>query len=38
MLGVCSNSAKTNVLGAEVAWFTRSDAALGELADLERRI
>lgn len=36
MLGVCSNSAKTYVLGALVACTTKSDAARGELADLLR--
>lgn len=38
MLGVWSNSAKTKVFGAEVAWFMRSIAARGEVADLERRM
>ena len=38
MLGVWSSSAKTKVLGAEVAWVTKSAAARGELADLERRM
>lgn len=36
MLGCCNNSAKTYVLGEEVAWVTRSAAARGELADLAR--
>ena len=38
MLGVWSNSAKTKVLGADVACVTRSAAARGEFADLERRM
>ena len=38
MFGVWSSSAKTYVLGADVAWVTRSAAARGELADLERRM
>ena len=37
MLGVWSNSAKTYVFGAEVAWVMRSIAARGEVADLARR-
>lgn len=36
MLGVCSSSAKTYVLGALVACEIRSEAALGEVADLLR--
>lgn len=38
MLGIWSSSANTKVLGAEVAWVTRSAAARGEFADLERRM
>ena len=38
MLGVWSSSAKRKVFGAEVAWFMRSIAARGEVADLERRM
>jgi len=36
MLGVCSSSAKTYVLGALVACETKSEAARGEVADLLR--
>lgn len=38
MFGVWRSSAKTKVLGADVAWVTRSAAARGEFADLERRM
>ena len=38
MLGVCRSSAKTKVLGADVACVTRSAAALGELADLASKM
>ena len=38
MLGVWSSSAKTKVLGEEVACLTKSAAARGEVADLERRM
>ena len=37
MLGVCSNSVKTKVLGAEVDLSIRSTAARAEVADLESR-
>jgi hypothetical protein len=36
MFGVCSSSAKTKVFGAEVACVTRSAAARGEVADLDK--
>lgn len=36
IFGVCSNSAKTYVFGAEVACVMRSAAARGEFALLER--
>ena len=38
MLGVWRSSAKTKVFWAEVAWLTKSAAARGEFADLERRM
>lgn len=38
MLGVWRSSAKTYVLGAEMALLMRSAAERGEVADLERRI
>ena len=38
MLGVWSSSAKTYVLGAEMACVIRSTAARGDVADFERRI
>lgn len=38
MFGVSRSSMKRKVFGAEVACFTRSAAARGELADLERRM
>lgn len=38
MLGVWSSSAKTYVLGADMACVIKSTAARGDVADLERRI
>lgn len=36
MTGVCKRSLKRNVFGADVALVTRSAAARGDVADLER--